>query len=179
MNKKLMNEQLPTPVIASKDAPRERVLRHMRNALAAGASFTLAAGCTGFGVVDPIPPPAQCRTMKAPALITAKATVESMNPLQMKIELTVQGSAGLTFLSGAIVTGGVLTSQIPGQSYRILPDSTTAPFDFVVRATCNDYSGSAGPFDIGVKITVDPTGATMPVVTQVAPPTDGGTLDGG
>ena len=175
MSKKLMNEQLPTPVILSKEDPRGRVLRHMRNALAAGASITLATGCTtGFGVVDPLPPPAQCRTAKTQALITPKVTRLATSPPQLSVTLDVLFDAGLTFFKGAIVRGGTLVNETTGTTYIVEPSADGGTtYDIVIPADCDDPR-SGTHFSLGVKVTVDysVTPATA-VVTQVGAP-DGG-----
>ena len=60
--KKLMPEVLPHPAAAAPSATaRQRVLRHMKLLIATGAATTTLAACP-YGVVDPLPPPARCRT---------------------------------------------------------------------------------------------------------------------
>lgn len=175
MSKKLMNEQLPTPVVAATDGPRDRVMRHMRDALAAGASFALAAGCSPFGVVDPLPPPAKCRALKADKLVTATATTVTPTPLLIRVELAAEFESGLqgNFRPWAVVRRGTLVAEDAGVGYLVAPTDGGTSFDLVVRAKCEDYR--QGNFDIGVQVTVDYSGPGTPtaVVMQVDPP-DGG-----
>ncbi|MCY1082142.1 hypothetical protein [Archangium lansingense] len=60
--KRLMPEILPGPgPVVSSTSVRQRVLRHMKLLIATGAATTTLAACP-YGVVDPLPPPARCRT---------------------------------------------------------------------------------------------------------------------
>ena len=67
-DKKLMNEVLPAPTKSVDDGrARDRVLSHMRKLVKIGAASAALAACPPssgpFGVVDPLPPPARCKTM--------------------------------------------------------------------------------------------------------------------
>ena len=61
--KKLMPEILPKPATASPSTSvRQRVLRHLNLLVAAGATTVTLACQQPYGVVDPLPEPARCRT---------------------------------------------------------------------------------------------------------------------
>jgi hypothetical protein len=60
--KKLMPESLPKPATAHPSTSvRQRVLKHLNLLVAAGAA-TATLACQPYAVVDPLPPPARCRT---------------------------------------------------------------------------------------------------------------------
>ena len=63
---KLMTEVLPSPTSAAATGPRTRTLHHMQRLLSATAFAVACSKQTpleppGFGVVDPMPPPARDR----------------------------------------------------------------------------------------------------------------------
>jgi hypothetical protein len=175
MSKKMLNEQLLAPVIARGDSPRDRVARHMKEAVAAGATFVLVAGCPFCGN-DPIPSPAQCRMLKAADLVDATAATVSAPPapLQISVELSTRYEGTgieIEFDAGPpVVRGGTLVSNDAGYRFLVAPTDGGTVFDLVFRATCSDYGRS--PSSLGVKVTVDCADAGNPsaVVTQV----DGG-----
>lgn len=75
---KLMPEILPDPKKAGgKGSARQRTMKTMERLIAVSAASALIAGAEvsggcGYGVVDPLPPPAQCPDLAS--TITAKAT---------------------------------------------------------------------------------------------------------
>ncbi len=142
--KKLMNEVLPAPSRAPQSEVRDRVLRHMREALAAGASFALAAGCTPFGVVDPLPPPAKCKTVGSlDELVTGKVVDEGGGE-QRRLSLTLKATddSGLTFGSPTSTVGGVVESENSysvNASLVIRADAGAATVELIFPVTCEDY----------------------------------------
>jgi len=166
MKKDLTNEQLPAPVIARGDSPRDRVMRHVRDALAAGAGAMLLTSCPPFGVVDPLPPPAQCRSTPADRLTSAVATVEPADsgvPSRIRVMLEWTFESGLQGRSGATVTGGTLISQSGNEIFVVEPDAGANTFDLVVPVTCDD--DHSGPTDSRVKVTVTLGGPGGPTTT--------------
>lgn len=154
--KKLMNEQLPAPVIARRDAPRDRVLRHMRDALAAGASVALLTGCP-FAVVDPLPPPAQCRSMGADALVTATVTELTADggPRQVRVTLESQPNSGIGKFGTATVTGGTLAAGLQGaRTFDVEPAAGATSFTLTVPAACSDDRSADRTLSLRVVVTL-------------------------
>ena len=143
--KKLMNEVLPAPMAAEPSQARARVLKHLREALAAGAAVALNAGCSPFVVVDPMPPPAKCRdlgSVKDVVDVTATATGVANHA---SVQVKAQADSGVTFDPAASVTGGTAVYQ------RVLSDAAyftvdhgpgATSFTIDVPVTCTDYRGS-------------------------------------
>jgi hypothetical protein len=113
----LLPEILPAPPPLADGGPRQRTLESLRRlAAAAGAAATISGCDPGYGVVDPVPPPARC-----PGLAESiDATVAR------KTATTVVLTAGKPRFNGAAyvteppaVTGGTLVS------YDVQPDSAT------------------------------------------------------
>lgn len=179
MSKKLMNEQLPTPVIAMRGSPRDRVLRHVRDALAAGASAVILTGCP-FAVVDPLPPPAACRSSSAASLLTATVTVETSDGGTTKVTVVIidtssGASSGFTLKAGATVTGGTFASTTPSR-YVVEPAAGATSFVIVIPAQCADYNSATVQLGIRVGVTLGATpdgGSGSAVISEVAAP-DGG-----
>lgn len=145
--KKLMNEVLPAPTKAPESPVREQVLRHVRDAMTAGAAIALGAGCIPFGVVDPLPPPAQCKELDTvKGLVDATAT-EGANPSSREIRVTIstrQWESGVSFQAPVSIMGGTLLSQDWGSGTETIeltvsPDAGGTTFDILLPATCNDF----------------------------------------
>lgn len=156
--KRRLEEILPTPVRLGESlpgpgaSPRARVVSHFRK-LAMGTVGLATMGCTGFGVVDPIPPPSRCTALPQPPQATAQY-INNGGSLAIQLALTPSGVAGDTkFQAGTSASGankisetldpnsGVLTLQL-------LPTSPTADIQIYVQATCQ---GSYGSFVLMLK----------------------------
>ncbi len=191
MNKKLSNEVLPAPVITDKAEPapqvRDRVIRKMRLALAAGAATLAMHACSSppFGVVDPLPPPAHCADMGGPAAqVDVTAGLDVGAPMRrFKITVKQKDGAGLSFDLNATVTGGTVLQQLvtsSDASFTIVPDAGATELVITLLATCNDFRSGNGATTSLLVITVSPVSSDTPtaVVTDVPAP-DGGFPDGG
>ncbi|MFO0723467.1 MAG: hypothetical protein U1E65_06790 [Myxococcota bacterium] len=157
--KKLMPEILPAPTQAEQRTPvarvEERAQRMLQRFKAVGASASaavLTAHCTGYAVVDPLPPPpTQCSEAPVDALNNLNAhasydrTVTVPRPpvvfrlVDDNYSLSEARHSGVTLIE-ASVQGGTITSSSasapPAASeltLHIAPDSDTALL--VVTAT--------------------------------------------
>lgn len=167
--KKLMNEVLPAPVVAPKNGPRDRVLRHMRDALAAGASVALLTGCP-FAVVDPLPPPAACRSMGADKLATVTVTRIDVDGgvEHYEVVVTLTGDSGLT-LNQAMVTNGTLVSSLTSREFVVAPASGATSFDIVIAADCSDNRMATRKLGLRIIVTLGVNGPTASVAEVPAP----------
>jgi hypothetical protein len=141
--KKLMPEVLPAPSKAPESPVRELVLKHVRDVMTAGAAVALGAGCVPFGVVDPLPPPAQCKELDTvKGVVTATATEESSPARQIRVVLTTfQWESGVTLRQPVSITGGTMISQsVLGDraEFTVSPDAGGTSFELLLPATCND-----------------------------------------
>lgn len=158
--KTLMTEVLPTPrpVIPS-SGPRERVAKHWHTLVTAGAATAALAGC-GCLVMDPMPPPALCRTTNsvlASLEVTARgvgnsvavqvrysgATYADYAQIELQV-LSVEGARELATDGGAFAVPGEL---------GLAPTSDGATITLVLGTRCN--------------------GATTPAVKAVLVPVGG------
>jgi len=61
----LLPELLPAPAPAAEGGPRGRTLAHLQKLLVMASTTAVIEGCDGcgpgYGVVDPMPPPARCQ----------------------------------------------------------------------------------------------------------------------
>jgi len=97
-------------------SPREKTRAHMKKLVAVAA---LAAGCSkktdpGYGVVDPMPPPAQCPGTSS--LVTAKASFFGADLL---LELDFSRSSGKARAGAASWDGAVVAEEITGDFMRV------------------------------------------------------------
>ncbi len=142
--KTLMTEVLPKPpAVIPSLGPRERVAKHWHALVTAGAATAALAGC-GCLVMDPMPPPALCRTTNsvlASLEVTASgagstvavqvrhsdATSADYAPIELQV-LSVEGARELA------TDGGVF--EVPGE-LRLAPASAQATITLVLGARCN------------------------------------------
>jgi hypothetical protein len=181
-----MNEQLPPPSVVPDKPVRERVLRHMREVLTAGATLALAAGCSPFAVVDPLPPPAKCRelgTVKDALTIDATlSTLQTGSGPQSVISLTLTpvDQSGVTFVPGAhVVTGSISSESITSSQVHLLlqPPSGGDTVVVQVRATCGNFEGTS---DVLLTFTLTRSATTVSVSeTEQTLPDAGVFFDGG
>lgn len=183
--KTLMNEQLPAPTVVPDKPVRERVLRHLREALTAGATMALAAGCSPFAVVDPLPPPAKCREVgsvkDALTMQTGVTTLQtSGGPVSvMSLTLTPVDQSGVTFVPGAIAVRGSIASESINTTVHLLiqppPGGNTAVVQ--LKATCGNFEGTS---DVLLTFTLTQNGTAVTLSETEQPLPDGGVLfDGG
>lgn len=157
--KKLMPEILPTPSKAPESPVREQVLRHVRDMMTAGAAVALGAGCVPFGVVDPLPPPAQCKVQDTvKGVVNARATEDTSSAQrQIRVTLTTtQWESGVTFEGPVSVVGGTLVVQnlqSDKVEFGVSPDAGGTTFDILLPATCKDYESDYSR-QVSLRITV-------------------------
>lgn len=170
MTKKLMNEVLPAPVIAPRGSPRDRVLRHMRDALTAGAAVAMVAGIP-FGCVDPLPPPAQCLSNGPGNTISVTVTRVEVDggPAEYDVVLTQGGNGGFTYVH-ATATNATFVAVKLGH-YRVTPAAGSTSFDLVVGTAC-DQTGKPPTRGLKISVALGPNGPTTTVVEVSV--TDGG-----
>lgn len=157
--KTLLPELLPGPSVETRQSPRERVAERARAMLdrlsglktAAGAAL-LAAHCSGYGVVDPLPPPPlQCTTSADPfsALsVSAMAVAGDGGTSNAVVMLDSYNLVGYKVDAVRVIAGGTLIgihdmSQAAagaggGTHFQITirPDGSGAPIDFDVDLGC-------------------------------------------
>lgn len=136
--KKLMPEVLPPPAVVPSATARQRVLRHMKLLIATGAAATTLAACP-YGVVDPLPPPARCRTTGS-VLDVLQVVAERMpdGSVVVRIDVNDAGAEEVRFLQLLDLTGataGSVSLYLPAQ-IQLKPDSPDATIDFKLTVQC-------------------------------------------
>lgn len=137
--KKLMPEVLPQPaaVVPSATA-RQRVLRHMKLLIATGAATTTLAACP-YGVVDPLPPPARCRTTGSVLdVLQVTAEPDGTGGVVVRINVNDVGAEEVRFLAVLDLTGATVGSTylyLPAEIH-LKPDSPGATIDFKLAVEC-------------------------------------------
>lgn len=136
-------------------SPRDKTLRHMRRLLTfATAMAGPAVGCTGYGVVDPLPPPPKCRGLTAS--LQGRATfadgvwIVSVDPPTME---------GAAFASPLRVVGGTpkTTATRVGAALVItIPDAPPTPTEVT---TYVDMTCPAGVERVGIVLRITSTDA--------------------
>ncbi len=184
--KTLMNEQLPAPSVVPDKPVRERVLKHLREVLTAGATMALAAGCSPFAVVDPLPPPAKCREVgsvkRALTIDATLATLQTGGGPQSVVSLTLTpvDQSGVTFSPGAHVVQGAIESEtITATQVHLLlqPPAGSDTAVVQVRASCGNFEGTS---DVVLTFTLTRTGTSVTVSeTEDVLPDAGVAFDGG
>ncbi len=171
--KKLIGEPLPAPHHRPEEDARARVLRQMRNALAAGAAtLTLGGcppGCTPFGVVDPMPPPARCRTMGASAGVLGSVSAEGEGAGRtLKVVLTVRAGSDWSLGTSPTATGAKLLkvegSKGRGITVTVAPDPAAPHAVLRVPMSCEERPGTP-PLTATLVATVNTPSAEHPDVT--------------
>jgi hypothetical protein len=183
--KRLMNEQLPTPTSRPTSPARDRVLKHLREVMGAGATMALAAGCTPFAVVDPLPPPAKCRDVgSVHDALTVSATEVSGASRAVLLTLTPVDGAGVTFTPGALALNGtsIVSERITSASASITlePPAGQRELTVQVKATCTDFRATFATQDVVMTYVLTlpanaMAGAKVPFsVSEEALPSDAG-----
>lgn len=156
--KKLLPELLPAPTKAEGKKPAARVeeraqrmLQRFKGLGATASAAVLGAHCTGYGVVDPLPPPPeQCSTAPQQSLTEVQVranydrtvTVPRPPVVLRLFDLAEPWFTGVV-LHQATVTGGTVTSstaarapQATDVSVVIMPDTDTSVLDIAVTLGC-------------------------------------------
>lgn len=112
--KTLMSEVLPTPdsLVTLRSTPRQRAIKRLKKltkSAATAAAATNLASCIGFGVVDPLPPPTECRDVNPANL--ARATVR----LDDDVFVVTIAEGGFAFEVDGTVNIGVDVEVIGGE----------------------------------------------------------------
>ena len=126
-DKKLMNEVLPAPKTVTSGAARERVVNHMKTLVQVGAATVTLAGCPPFAVVDPLPPPARCKTMND-VLSELTATVTSADGgsvIILVIDATTDFQSGVELDMAGGTIGGSITSLERAQDSGVVVVAVT------------------------------------------------------
>lgn len=156
--KQLMPELLPAPTkvegrspAARVDERAQRMLQRFKGLGATASAAVLGAHCTGYGVVDPLPPPPElCSSAPARSLahLRVLATYDRTisvprPPVVLRIDDIDDARFSGVVLREATVTGGTLTSSTvssPPQAtevfLRIMPDTDTSVLDISVTLGC-------------------------------------------
>ncbi|MEZ4374067.1 MAG: hypothetical protein R3B07_24820 [Polyangiaceae bacterium] len=149
----LLPEVLPAPPPPGKLNPRERTLKSLgRLAAAAAAAASLSAcketgcGSSGYAVVDPMPPPAQCE-----GLVATISAVTGWDPSgNIKLRLSKPTMAGATYKlpgatdAGADAQAAPSASAAPGASpsASATPSASAAPSAAPSASTASPNAGS-------------------------------------
>jgi hypothetical protein len=154
----LLPEILPAPQPLGSDGPRQRALQSLRRlAAAAGAAATIG-GCSGYSVVDPVPPPARCNGLAA----SIDATVAWTSSGTLVLTLGKPRFNGATYVNVApTVTGGTLVqADIQAESASIEIRPLQGEVSVRISATCPN-----GPEGVIAYISPGgiPDGGTTPV----------------
>ena len=172
--KRRLEEILPTPVrmdgkSAAGPSPRTRVVSHFRK-LAMGTVGLATLGCTGFGVVDPIPPPSRCPQLPQPPKATAQY-ITNAGSLAIQLTFTPSGIAGDTkFQAGATVSGANKLNENLDQGTGVLtlqlaPSTPTADIQIIVQSNCQ---GTYGAFTLMLKASASAKAGDPVTVTLTA-----------
>jgi hypothetical protein len=136
--KRLMPEILPKPFTASPaTSVRQRVLKHLNLLVAAGAT-TVTLACQPYAVVDPLPPPARCRTTGSVLDALEVSAMTDASGVLVRIQLT-DGWGEIRLLQVMEVMGGVadrvaLDSAPP--EIHLKPDGPAATLELKLATEC-------------------------------------------
>jgi hypothetical protein len=137
--KKLMPEILPQPAAAPSATARQRVLRHMKLLIAAGAATTTLAACP-YAVVDPLPPPARCRTTGSVLEgLQVAAQPDASGGVVVWVSPSDEEYGEVRFLRVFDLTGateGTIHLQQDPAEIHLKPDSPDATIEFKLAVEC-------------------------------------------
>jgi hypothetical protein len=193
--KTLLPELLPTPAPLSRATPRERVAERARlllerfrglGATAGAAIFSLQCS-SGYGVVDPMPPPAQqCGTKADPLAeihggaflhVGDSGTTDSGAPALPSVDLYVSAFGKIAYTGFRIdavrVTGGTLVSTIPDLEgtvfvIRIAPAAAPSTMFVEVDLGCGAIAGTKR-YRISYRPPAEPLVQELPPVKDAGP----------
>jgi hypothetical protein len=175
--KRLMPEILPGPGPAvSSTSVRQRVVRHMKLLIATGAATTTLVACP-YGVVDPLPPPARCRTTGS-VLDDLQVTAQSVSSGEVVVDLYLDaGGYGEVKLLRVDQVLGAVTTQVklegyPAQVY-LRPDSKQSTITLTVTAECVGLPAQAVRIELR-PVSSDAHGTNYAVTVSEALPPDAG-----
>jgi len=160
--KTIMPEVLPDPerrLALVEGNPRERTSKHLKR-LVDAAKLTAAAGmvahCTGYGVVDPLPPPPiQCTSNSDPfadLVVSGIAVPSDGGWSNALIMLSSYRTVGYQFNAVRVTAGGTLVAAEDmsqsgaggGTNFDITihPDGSGAPLEFEVDLGCGSATAT-------------------------------------
>jgi hypothetical protein len=155
----------PTSGSSSSGAARARVGLHMQRLLATAATTAaIATGC-GFGVVDPVPPPARCPNLAEQIVITG-TYVMGANGLEIHVTFSPPANrSDVTFAAPTSIGSGTLVSATPGATLTLvlLPTAGATSITFAMDVSCSQ-SGKV-PDAMLVSLTVAPGAMAGDAVT--------------
>lgn len=153
--KTLMTEVLPVPKsVIPNVSPRERVAQHWHRLVTTGAATAALAGC-GCLVMDPLPPPAQCRTTRSVLRdVSFSASRFGLGSVELRVSLPQFADVDLTFLS---IDGGTVFPAPSGQlslpaTLEITPTTPGAPVTITFTTLCEGTAANS------VKVVLTPLG---------------------
>jgi hypothetical protein len=185
----LLPEFLPAPTAGDTSTPPERVaararllLQRFRGLGTTAGAAVLSLQCSGYGVVDPLPPPPMtCSTSPNPfggLLVLGSFRIGTAVPT-IELSLMAPNTTGLTISSvrvaGATIIGMEDRSQSSGYFHvQIVLAADVPSVDILIEvdfacegASRTKYYSIARPM---------PTGNSRPVITELpGPPADAGT----
>jgi len=153
--KTLMTEVLPVPksVIPSV-GPRERVAQHWQKLVTTSAATAALVGC-GCLVMDPLPPPAQCRTTRS-VLRDVSFTTSRVAPgtVTLGVATTAFANVELTLLT---IDGGTVSPNLSGPltlpaTLQITPTTAGSPVTVTFTTRCDGTAATS------VKVVLTPVG---------------------
>jgi hypothetical protein len=171
-DKKLMSEVLPAPSHAKggDGRARERVAAHMKRLVGIGAASAALTACPPpFAVVDPLPPPARCKTMND-VLSELSAGVEasdSGSTLTLTISAKTDYSSGVELDMAGGTIGGSITGLVRAPDSKKMTVTITPSSAEVQLTLTVSCSGEART----VRVKIDVATAS---VTLSDPSRDGG-----
>jgi hypothetical protein len=165
--KKLMPEILPKPGTASPSTSvRQRVLKHLNLLVAAGAT-TATLACQPYAVVDPLPPPARCRTTGSVLDALEVSALTDASGVLVRIQLT-DYSGEVRLLRVMDVVGGVadrVTLDSASPEIHLKPDGPAATLELKLATECAGTPAAT----VRIVLTPDAGGASYTVTTSDVP----------
>ena len=143
---------VPKPVIPSVSA-RERVTKHWHQLMTAGAATAALAGC-GCIVMDPIPPPAQCRTTRS---LLSEVSFDVQQSPSGDVSLFIGLQEYRVSLRVLSVEGATPFSQpaaeITSSRDLIFHPTGTGPITVIFATTCEETAATS------IKVVLTPQGS--------------------
>ena len=166
----MLPEVLPVPTQGlGQGSPRQRTMRTMERLLTAAAASALIGGCSnnkgggdpGYGVVDPMPPPARCPGVAASIAVKATWT-EGQAGLVVELRLSKPGRPDASYAAQEtpqVSQGKVINSSVDAGAMvlQIAPDPQAAYVYVNVAATCSE-----GPAHVAIQLDLTTTSQAPP-----------------
>lgn len=167
---RMLPEVLPAPTNEPvQGSPRQRTIRTMERLLTAAAASALITGCSnnksggdpGYGVVDPMPPPARCPGVAASIQVTA-AWKQANAGLVVEIRLSKPARPDASYAAGEApsVSMGKLVGSTVDEGAMVLEMAPNpgATFAYVmVGATCSE-----GPSHVAMQLDLTTSSSAPP-----------------